>query len=230
MTFDEKLAQALSNTAKARAEQMLIVEKEHKFSLAYRLWEYRTLKNLSRNRYDKHWSLRRARHIVTAVIIVASSLLLGITTYAAIAVIGRYSFDTKPDYSKLFIESIYSDKTGIEEYYGLSEENGWRLVNFEDIGEMTLLNYECNEKKVTFSQKVIKDYSGNIHINTENAFVEPISLYNENDGFFINYQGGDSGIYWIYDGYLLSVLGNIAKDEAINLATSTKNIDLEKIL
>ena len=146
MTFDEKLAQALGNTAKARAEQMLIIEKEHKFSLAYRLWEYRTLKNLRKNRFNKRWTLCKARRIVTAVIIAASSLL-GLTAYAAVAVIGRFNFDTKPEYSRLVIGNLSSDKTSLEEYYGLPEEDGWNLVNFSDIGTMTIINYECDEKK-----------------------------------------------------------------------------------
>lgn len=226
MTFDEKLAQALGNTAKARAEQMLAVEKEHRFSLAYRLWEYKTLKNFRMNRYDNRWTLRRAKHIVTMVIFAASTLLLGITAYAAITVIGRYSFDTKFDYSKLFIEGLSSDKTSLEEYYGLSDEDGWEIIDrYVDDTEL-LVNYRSGKTKVTFCQRIItEEMVGNI--NTENTYPEAVSLYEENDGFFLAFREDWCALYWIYDGYLFDLNGNIAKDEAINLALSTKIIDFE---
>ena len=105
MTFDEKLVQAFANTAKEREEQILTVEKEHKFSLSYRLWEYRTLKSLEKNRFNPRWNLRRARYAVVSIM-TAVVLLLGTTVYAVGAAIGRYTFDTKPAYSKLFIENI----------------------------------------------------------------------------------------------------------------------------
>ena len=223
MTFDEMLKQAFDETADERAAQMLIVEEKHRFSLAYRLWERKILRDLRRNRYDRHWTLRKARHIVTAII-VASSLLLGVTAYAAIAAIGRYSFDTKPDYSKLLIENHPSDKTTLEEYYGLPEDDGWEIIDFYADENETMINYICNEKKVTFSQEVIHGNMGNI--NTENVIVEPISIYKENDGFIIDYGERGCLLYWIYDSYLLHISSNLNKNETINLALSTKSVDL----
>lgn len=184
MTFDEKLAQALGETFDERMARRMTVSKKHRFSLAYKLWEYKTLKNIRKNRYDKRWTLRRARCVV-AVMIIVSSLLIGVTAYAVSAAIGRYSFDTKPDYSKLFIEEISSDKTYIAEYYGLPEDNGWEITDFYADETETIINYKCNEKRVTFSQNVIRGNMGNI--NTENAEVEPISIYEENNGFLIDY-------------------------------------------
>lgn len=225
MTFDEKLAQALSNTAKARAEQMLAVPKEHKFSLAYRLWESRTLKNLSRNRYDKRWTLRKAKRIIATAMIAAASLLLGITA-SAIAIMGRFGFDPEPEYSRLLIESSLSDKTRIEEYYGLPEEDGWQIVDYYADDTEIMISYECNEKKVIFGQRIMKEGAvGNI--NTEKTDPEPVSLYEKNDGFILVFRENECIIYWIYDGYLLDLSGNITKDEAINLAYSTKIVNLE---
>lgn len=226
MTFDEKLAQALSNTAKARAEQMLAAPKEHKFSLAYRLWESRTLKNLSRNRYDKRWTLRRAKRTIAAAMIAAVSLLLGITA-SAIATMGRFGFDPEPEYSRLLIENLSSDKTSIEEYYGLPEENGWKLIGCDILDDLTMLKYECGETKITFCQEIIHEGSmGNI--NTEKTDPEPVSLYEKNDGFILDFRENGCIIFWIYDGYLLSLDGNITKDEAINLAYSARVTTLPK--
>lgn len=222
MTFDEKLAAALSNTAEARAAQMVCVQKKHNFSFAYRLWEYKTLRDLGKNRYDRHWTLHRARHAAAALTVVAS-LLLGTTVYAVGGLMGRYTFDTKPDYSKVFIESISSDKTTIEEYYGLSEEDGWKIVDYTILSDSVIINYVCNGNQILFSQNIIGGNMG--HINTEDSVVEPMSLFEENDGFFVAFKGGDCGLYWIYDGYFFKALGNITKSEAINLAYSTKIIN-----
>lgn len=224
MTFDEMLKQAFDETAEEHAKQMLTVEKKHRFSLAYRLWERKMLRDLRRNRYDRHWTLRKARYVVTMIIAV-SSLLLGVTSYAAVAAIGRYSFDTKPDYSKLFIENHPSDKTTLEEYYGLPEEDGWVLVNYDILFNSTMLKYECGDKMVSFSQEIILE-SNMGNINTEKADIEPLSLYMENDGFILDF--GDNGclLYWTYDGYLLHISSNLNKNETINLAYSTKIVDL----
>lgn len=223
MTFDEILKQALEETAEERAAQMLNVEKKHRFSLAYRLWERKTLRDLRRNRSGRHWSLRKVRYSAAAVVM-AVSLLLGTTAYAAIAAVGRYSFDDKREYSKLFVRKHSSDKSVIEEYYGLPEENGWKLVSYDNLTNFTMLNYKCGEKIVCFCQEIIKE--GNMgNINTENTVVEPMSLYAENDGFFIRHQSGNCSLYWIYDGYLLSLGGNMDKTDIVDLAYSVKIIE-----
>lgn len=64
------------------------------------------------------------------------------------------------------------------------------------------------------------------NINTEIADIEPISLYTENDGFILDYGNNGCLLYWIYDGYLLHISGNLNKNETINLAYSTKIIIL----
>lgn len=64
------------------------------------------------------------------------------------------------------------------------------------------------------------------NISTDRAKIEMLSLYSKNDGFMLDFGNDDSLIYWIYDGYLFSISGNIDKNEAIKLAHSTKIIDL----
>ena len=223
MNIDEIIAAPLEEEFEERVEQYCADTKKHHFSFAYRLWEYKTLRDLRKNQHNnRRWTLRKARHVVATAIVVAA-LMIGTTVYAAF-VIGRYYFDTKPDHSKLFIENLSSDKTSFEEYYGLPEENGWKLVNYDILSDSTMLNYECGEIKVTFCQNII--HEGNMgNINTEKADPEPVSLYEENDGFILAFREDWCGIFWIYDGYLLSLDGNIAKDEAINLALFTKTID-----
>ena len=218
MNIDNMIVKALEEEFEERVKQCLANTKKHRFSLSYRLWERKMLHDLCRDQINMRWTLKRARVIVVSWITTAL-VLLGGTVYAVVNM-GRYTFETKSEYSKLFIENLSSDKTYIEEYYGLPEEDGWLIVDYFNDEMQTVINYECEDKKVTFCQDVIR---GNMnHINTEDTVIEPISLYEENDGFFVAFKGGDSGLYWIYDGYFFRILGNITKNEAVNLVYSTK--------
>ncbi len=227
MTFEEKMAQAFKETSDERADRLMRVEKKHKFSLAYKIWEYKTLRDLRRGRCDSRWTMQKARKATTAMIVAFSFLIFGGTAYAAVAIIGRYGIVDKVDYSKVLMETYSSDKTSFEEYYGLPEE--WELTDYEIGYRYTTLNYTQDEKKICFSQYLIKD--GNIvNINTEKANVEMLSLYSENDGFVMEFPNNETLLYWIYDGYLLNVSGNIDKTKAIKLAYSTKIVDLEEMI
>lgn len=222
MNIDKIIAGALEEEFEERIKQCSDDTEKIRFSLSYRLWEYKALRNLRKNRYNSRWTLRRAKYAVTAMI-AAVSLLIGTTVYAAVA-LGRYSFEAKQEYSKLFIDKLSSDKTSFEEYYGLPEENGWELTNYDIMKYSTMLKYKCGEKSVDFSQSIIQE--GNMgNINTEKAEIEPISLFTENDGFILVFSDDLCAVYWLYDGYLLDLSGNITKDEAINLAHSTKIIN-----
>lgn len=223
MTFDEIMKQALSETIDDRLEQMQTVTPKPKFSLSYRLWERKTLRDLRRGRRDKRWTLKRARYVVVAMAI-AFSLLIGGTAYAAVALIGRYGFVDKVDYSKVLIETHPSDKTAIEEYYGLPEEDGWELTDSYMGTSFTFLNYEHGDIKISFTQEIIQiETMGNI--STDRAKIEPLSLYEENDGFVLDFGKDGTLLYWIYDGYLFKLSGNINKIEAMNLAHSTKIVN-----
>lgn len=225
MTFDEIIKQALSETIDERLEQMLAVTPKPKFSFSYRLWERKTLRDLRRGRCSEHWTLKRARYVVV-VLTVVLSLLIGGTTFAAVALIGRFSYEDKVDYSKVFIKTHPSDKTAIEEYYGLSEEDGWELTESYIGTSLTFLNYERGDIKISFTQETIKDETmGNI--STDRAKIEPLSLYEENNGFVLDFGNDGILLYWVYDGYLFKLSGNIDKTEAVNLAYSTKIDDIQ---
>lgn len=224
MTFEEKMAQAFSEASGERAKRLLNVEKKHYFSLAYKLWEHKTLKAAKNNKKNNRWTLAKARRVVAAIG-VAACLLIGSTVFAVFSV-GRYAFVTKPDYSKLFIDNLSSDKTTFEEYYGLPEEDGWELIDYDIAYSSIMLNYERGESKVFFWQRLIKSENTD-NINTEKADIEMLSLYSENDGFLMEFESGTL-IYWAYDGYLFNISSNLNKDEAVNLAYSTKIVDLPK--
>ena len=225
MTFDEIMKQALSETIDDRLEQMQTVTPKPKFSLSYRLWERKTLRDLQRDRRNEHWTLKRARYIVVAMMVLLS-LLIGGTAYAAVVLNGRFGFEDRVDYSKMLIETHPSDKTVIEEYYGLPEDDGWELVEHNAVNYSSTSNYRRGDIKITFLQETI--HSGTMgNISTDRAEVEWLSLYEENDGFVLEFDD-TSLIYWIYDGYLLGIFGNIDKNEAIKLVYSTKIVEFTK--
>ena len=223
MTFDDILKQALNDTIDSRIEKMLYVPKKHRFSLAYRLWERKTLRNFRKNRPAPAWTLQRARRVV-AVTLFAAAVVFLLTAGAVVGLaIGRFSFNDKKEYSELFLSHLSSDKTVIEEYYGLPEDDGWTIDYLYTDETSAMIGYARGTDSVTFQQDVICECTR--HINTENAVVGPISMYKKDDGFFIEFQNGDCGLWWLYDGYLFSLGGNLDKNDLINLALSTKIVE-----
>lgn len=77
MTFDDMLRQAFEETARERAEHPRKVYKKHRFSLAFKLWEFKTLRNLKNNRFNGRWTLRKARRAVIAMIAAVSTAISG---------------------------------------------------------------------------------------------------------------------------------------------------------
>ncbi len=223
MTFNEKLMQALSEDYDERMSLCTAKEKDHKFSLAYRLWEHKFLRDLHRKRCNNSWTIKRARKCVNVMLSVAMLfVLMGCAIVGT--TIGRYAFNNRKTYSELFLEEHPSDKTRIEEYYGLPEEEGWEVVSFEELTGKVCISYKRGDKKIIFIQNIIQNNMG--IVNTENAVAEPVSIYENEDGFFIALNGeSDYTLYWIYDGYLFNISGNFNKSELINLAHSTKIVD-----
>lgn len=220
MTFDEMLAKALEESFDERMKRRMTVEKKHRFSLAYRLWEYRTLKGLRKKHYSKQWTLRKARYVVMIMMIVCS-LLLGATAYAVAAAIARYSVDTKPFYSKLFIENLSSDKERLEEYYELTVDDGWEIVGCSADNIGMYIKYKRGENEVVFSQNVV--WGNTLNFDNQNTVIESMSVYEENDGFFIAFKNKkECGLYWIYNGYLFILFGDLDKNESVNWAHSIK--------
>lgn len=225
MKIDEMIAKALEEEFEERVEQCSADTKKHRFSLSYKLWERKTLRDFRRGKTNKRWTLKRARCFVTAGL-AAAFAAVGITAFAAFR-LGRYGFEDNIDYSKILIEKYPSDKTTFEEYYGLPEEDGWELIDYNIMQCSTLLTYKRGDIKISFTQTIIQTGTmGNI--STDRAEIEPLSLYEENDGFVLDYGNNETLIYWIYDGYLFDAFGNMNKNEAIKLAYSTKIVDFSK--
>lgn len=218
MTFKEKLDKAFEETHYEREEQLMKVEKKHRFSLSYRLWERKTLRDLRKGRVSKRWTLKRARVVIVSGIVAA--VLIG-GTAAAVMNRGRYGFANNRYISKILVGERPDDKPFIKECYGLPEVNGWRITE-RSVSEMSVkLVYDRGKQRVTFEQLVI--HSGNMGIiNTQHTEIEMLSIYTENDGFVLEIDKFYTTICWLYDGYLLRIDSNIDKNEALDLVYSTK--------
>lgn len=226
MTFDEKIKQAIAEDHEEYFGESYGVSKKHRFSISYKLCQAKMLRNYGKNISARDpGSVRRLKYVLVAV---AVAVVLGTTAFAATS-IGRFAFSKHSNYSRLFLENISSDKTIIEAYYGLPETEGWVITEYYANEESSVILYDRGDTYVDVSQKIID--TGRVHhINTEYADPEPLSVYEPNDGIYVDQGGGVTSIYWIYDGYLFEIGGNIDKDEAVNLAHSLKIIDLEKNL
>lgn len=222
MTIEEKLAQAFKETFDERTERVMKIEKKHSFSLAYRLWERKTLRNIRKGDAPKRWTLKRARAVIVSGI--AAAVLIGQTVFAGMNT-GRYGFVDKKYISKIFVEECGGDKIFIEEYYGLPEENGWKMVDSSVSDTILQRVYDRGKQRVTFEQRVITSENMGI-INTQETEIEMVSIHSENDGFVLEIDENRTTICWLYDGYLLRIDGEIDKDEALNLVYSTKIIDI----
>lgn len=226
MKFEEKLAQAFKETLDERTERLMKVEKKHRFSLSYKLWERKMLRDLRRNRVDRRWTLRRARYAVTAMF-AAFALLIGGTAYGAVVMSRRFMPEDMGYYVNMLIEKSPSDKSTFEEYYGLPEEDGWVLIDhyfyFEDT-ELSL-KYMRGDTPVIFRQILIPERRA-AYVDNGKGNIETWSFYSEDDGFVVNLKNNRTKIYWLYDGYLFEIYSDMDKNEVIKLVYSTKIIDL----
>lgn len=224
--IDEMIAKALEEEFEERVEQAAGAKK-HRFSLSYRLWEHKTLRDLRRGKVNKHWTLKRAKAIVAAGL--TAVCVLGGTTAVAFINAGRYSFKDRQDYLEMFIENHPSDKTMIEEYYGLPEEHGWIITDVFIAKTYTAINYKCGNKTIKFTQKIIHEGSMEYVVSFPDSDIEILSVFEENDALYVSFDENWGLFFWVYDGYLLEIRGSLNKNSAINLAHSTKIIEKPKI-
>lgn len=231
MKFEEKLSQAFKETLDERTERLMNVEKKHRFSLSYKLWERKMLRDLRRNRVDKRWTLQRARYAVIAMF-AAFALLIGGTAYGAVKSRG-FRFEENHNRTNLFLESYSTDKTTFEELYWLPEEDGWILTNCDLFGvdkNSLRLHFMRGDTLVIFYQNLIKEYPMG-HIFNEYPDIEMLSIYSENDGFITDHRGDGMTLGWLHDGYFFEMLcDDMSKDELIKLAYSITAITPEELL
>lgn len=236
MTFDEKLTQALKEAFEERVEQSIASPKKHRFSLSYRLWERKMLRDLRRDRVDKRWTICKARYAVTAMF-AAFALLIGGTAYGAVKSRGfQFKEGSSQSNTFLILESYPTDKTTFEEIYWLPEEDGWIFTSCQVFGfynDSLRLHFKRGDTLVVLWQNMItEDVAGRIY--GEHSDIEMLSIYSENDGFVAVGKGENEGrttMGWVHDGYFLELVSNgMSKDELTELAYTVTAITLDEFI
>lgn len=232
MTDKEKLSKAFEETLGERTERLMKIEKKHRFSLSYILWERKMLKDLRRGRTDKRWTLQRAKYAVAAMT-VAFALLIGGTAYGTIVISNRFDFKKGRDQTYLVVESYSTDKTAFEELYWLPEKDGWTLANCGVFGfydDNLRMHFRRGETLVIFYQNLIHEYHMS-HIFNEYPDIEVLSVNSENDGFATDHRGEGTTLGWLYDGYYFELIcDGMNKDELIELAHTITEVTPEELL
>lgn len=221
MKFEDMAAEEMMNTLDERLSHYSANLSKHHFSLAYRIRRYQTIKAASQGSKVSHrFTVKRVRYVLLSIIL-AAFLLTGFTV---LFTIGRFTFFDYSDHSAIFLSRSPDDKAKIDNIYGLPEEDGWKLTDSFSDETWSTRDYIRGKTKIAFMQS-INNFGTMGNISTDRAKIEMLSLYSKNDGFMLDFGNDDSLIYWIYDGYLFSISGNVDKNEAIKLAHSTKIID-----
>ena len=158
----------------------------------------------------------------------AISLIISGTAYAGMTVAGKLFVRNNYGSVRVFIEQHPTDKTFLEKYYFLPEDCGWEFVDIAaDHDNFRYTRYERDGYRVAFQQTAIFD-DGIIDLDwrTQNADIETLSLWEENDAIVFELYGDDFKygrkryLYWVRDGYLFSLQGTINREDAIRLAYS----------
>lgn len=195
---------------------------KHRFSLGYIINRRKIIKDYEksmekRNRSDGKPLRLKPVFRLNLIIIVVLLAVLASAAFAIYTIISGFSFHTHPTHSVVEYLEIEAGKTAIEEEYYIPETADLTIVDTEKMSNLILIEYRYYDEIVEFSQQTT-DYLFNI--NTEKSIVEEIAI-NGNKGFYIK-MNEESFICWAQDGYILSLVGNIDKTNAVNLASCTK--------
>jgi hypothetical protein len=195
---------------------------KHRFSLGYIINRRKIIKDYEksmekRNRSDGKPLKLKPVFRLNLIIIAVLLAVLASTAFAIYTIINGFSFHTHLTHSIVEYLDVGDGKTLIEEEYYIPETADLTIVDMEKMSNLILIEYRYYDEIIEFSQQTT-DYLFNI--NTEKSIVEEISI-NGNKGFYVK-MNEESFICWVQYGYIFSLVGNIDKTNAVNLASCTK--------
>ena len=195
---------------------------KHCFSIGYIINRHKIIKRYEKS-IDKSTKIGnkplRLKPVLRLNLIIIAILfaVLACTAFAIYTIINGFSFRTHPTHSIVEYLDVGDGKTVIEEEYYIPETAILTIVDMEKMSNLILIEYRYYDEIIEFSQQTT-DYLFNI--NTEKSVVEEL-VVNGNNGFYIK-MNEESFICWAQDGYIFSLVGNIDKIDALNLASCTK--------
>lgn len=212
MSSNDNLSRAFSEINAERYDEFFKPGPKHRFSLAYTINRRRLIRKTNSNSFASYrpMSIRQMRFVLIAVIL-SLIALTGFCTYRVVNGFGLHIYYT---HSAVNFDNIENPAVDFSRIYGIE---GLEPLNTEKLHSTIKSEYSVDDKTFYFSQFLTEV---NYCVDTENKTVEPINI-NENNGFYIE-DGVDLILLWENDGYIFTIIGNIDKNTAINLAESTK--------
>lgn len=174
----------------------------------------------STGKNSRHLGLKQ-RLIIAAVLIFLTTLLVG---WVIIFVSGNFSGTVYPDNTHLTIANIEGSPQTIEYKYALvSVPEGFELIEADSSLTNSYLLYmnTTTKQTIALSQWVKSHYAP--HFNTERRTLEEINV-NGKKGLYVD-VGSESEVKtlltWDNDDYIIEILADIDKKEALDLSVST---------
>lgn len=195
---------------------------KHRFSLGYIINQRKIIKGYEKSLEKRMRSSEKPLRLkpvfrLNLIIIAVLLAVLASAAFAIYTIINGFSFRTHPTHSAVEYLDVEEVKTLIEEEYYIPEAENLSIISTQKLSNLVLMEYQYYDEIITFSQ-ITNDYIFNI--NTEDSSVESLNI-NENKGFYIK-MNGETYVCWSQDGYIFSLMGNINKNEALNLVKCTK--------
>lgn len=205
---------------------------EHKFSLKHRLAMKRILRRYEKNtrklRPNSDIEIRNVRRRAAVVVLaIIFAVLSGCT--AAYFISQSFRGEVHSNNTELFPIKLENCPTVIEEKYYLSElPDGFEIVSTRSNPFSMTLIYENKQtgQKIEFDQWVKSEF-GSTHYNTENGKLLEVEI-NGYYGVLIELSKDQNNwimVLWDNGNYILELSGNLAKEDVLNLAKSTKLLE-----
>ena len=209
------LKKVLADTAAERYAEYGENEVKHTFSVGYRIKRSMLILKTKRgttNRVTRVIPVLRLNIIIIVTIIT----ILAVSAFVVWYHISGFGFKVEPTNSTVYVESVQTPKTKIEEIYYIPDSEGVEMIRQNITSGAVLTKYKLGENQIILNQTLIID----IHqINTEGYLIESVQI-GDNNGYFIQ-MDDNSFVSWTMGGYLFSITGNLDKDSTLHLAKMT---------
>ena len=203
----------------------------HRYAMAriFSSFEKKSRKTSGKQPWASSEYRRPSRLSTRLVILIAVIVCAALLTGAILVYISKSFHGTvHEDNTQLFPINMENGLETIEyEYYLPVLPEGFEIIN-HDIAPYdvyTLYMNELSGQTITFSQWTKKKYSR--HFNTEDYNFEKIEI-NGHEGIFIYFteiEGVRSIVIWDNDDFILELVGNMPKNELVDLAKSAKVLE-----
>lgn len=173
---------------------------------------------------NKHLRLSKRLIILFAVIICAALL----TGFMYVYISKNFHGTVYNDNTQLFAVNTEDCPTTIEyEYYLSNLPDEFEMVEHDSLSFYVYTLYEntSSGQVITFSQYTKEKFTP--HYNTEHNNFEEIEI-NDQQGIFIDFSNNEhigSIVVWDHGDYILEIIGDLPKNNLVNLAESAKVLE-----